>query len=299
MRFSKYEGLGNDFLIVSEESSAALTPELVQRLCDRHFGVGGDGVLIVGQDGERPSMRVINADGSRPEMCGNGLRCVALYLVEQRRAGSSSFVVDTEAGPHPVEVDLTGLRAAQVKVFMRKASLAAREVLRDQSGEWIGRAFSCDNRELAMTTVSMGNPHAVIFSSDGFSQSEMASLGPGIERDARFVAGANVGFARVENPTTLDLTVWERGVGFTLACGTGACAAAVAAVETGQSPRNQELQVKLPGGPLRIVVGAREEPIQMTGPAVHVFDGEIALETLHNGEKRGSARQQNSERVSE
>jgi diaminopimelate epimerase len=267
LRFSKYEGLGNDFLIVREESAAALTPELVVRLCDRHFGVGGDGVLIVGQNGDHPSMRVINADGSRPEMCGNGLRCVALYLVQQRRAGSASFVVDTEAGPHPVEVDLTGPGTAQVKVLMRRASLAAREVLRDQSGEWIGKAFSCDNRELAMTTVSMGNPHAVIFRNDGFSQADMASLGP------------CVGFARLKSPTALDLTVWERGVGFTLACGTGACAAAVAAVETGQSPRHQELQVTLPGGALRIVVAGREDPIQMTGPAAHVFDGELTLDS--------------------
>jgi diaminopimelate epimerase len=287
LRFSKYEGLGNDFLIVREESAAALTPELVKRLCDRHFGVGGDGVLIVGQNGDHPSMRVINADGSRPEMCGNGLRCVALYLVQQRRAGSASFVVDTEAGPHPVEVDLTGPGTAQVKVLMRRASLAAREVLRDQSGEWIGKAFSCDNRELAMTTVSMGNPHAVIFGSDGFSPAEMASLGPCIERDPRFLAGVNVGFARLRSPTALDLTVWERGVGFTLACGTGACAAAVAAVETGQSPRHQELQVTLPGGALRIVVAGREDPIQMTGPARHVFDGELTLDA-QNGSARVS-----------
>jgi diaminopimelate epimerase len=278
LRFSKYEGLGNDFLIVPEESSAALTPDVVRRLCDRHFGVGGDGVLIVGQEGEHPSMRVINADGSRPEMCGNGLRCVALYLLEQRRSRPASFIVDTEAGPHAVEVDLGSPRTAEVKVYMRKASLSAREVLRDQSGEWIGRAFSCDNRELVMTTVSMGNPHAVFLDGAGFSPSEMASLGPRIERDPRFVAGANVGFARLVSPTELDLTVWERGVGFTLACGTGACAAAVAAVETGHSPRGRELKVSLPGGPLRIVVGAREEPIQMTGPAAHVFDGEITLE---------------------
>jgi diaminopimelate epimerase len=291
LRFSKYQGLGNDFLIVSEESASALTPALVQRICDRHFGVGGDGILIVGQQGERPSMRVINADGSRPEMCGNGLRCVALYLVEQRRSGSASFVVETEAGPHPVEVelplargparpDLGPSRSAQVKVFMRAASLAAREVLRDASGEWIGRGFSCDNRELAMTTVSMGNPHAVLFAPEGFSQAEMASLGPRLERDPRFLAGANVGFARLVSPTVLDLTVWERGVGFTLACGTGACAAAVAAVEPGQSPRHRELTVKLPGGALRIVVGERAEPIQMTGPALHVFDGELSLESV-------------------
>jgi diaminopimelate epimerase len=313
LRFSKYEGLGNDFVIVSDDYAAALTPAIVQRICDRNFGVGADGVLIVGQNSERPSMRVINADGSRPEMCGNGLRCVALYLVnislargtarfDQRGSGPSSFVVDTEAGPHPVEVDLAlparfdrTPRSAQVKVWMRPASLEAHEVLREQSGEWIGRAFSCDNRELAMTTVSMGNPHAVIFSDKGFERAEMASLGPRIERDPRFVAGANVGFARLKSPTALDLTVWERGVGFTLACGTGACAAAVAAVETGRSPRGRELEVTLPGGPLRIVVPARGEPIQMTGPAVHVFDGELELDALVDG--RDSAGKPAKERV--
>jgi diaminopimelate epimerase len=276
LRFFKYEGLGNDFLVVPETEAGLLTPEQVIRLCDRHFGVGGDGVLLVGA-GERPSMRVINADGSTPEMCGNGLRCVALYLVERGLVEGRSFVVDTDAGPHAVEVDLTGPGAGLVKVQMRPASLLAAEVMRDQSGEWIGRPFSCDNRELAMTTVSMGNPHAVLFSPSGFTPAEMAQLGPRIEKDPRFVAGANVGFARLDTPTKLDLTVWERGVGFTLACGTGACAAAVAAVETGQSPRGAQLQVSLAGGPLCIRVGERAAPIEMTGPARHVFDGEVLL----------------------
>lgn len=277
LRFSKYEGLGNDFLVVSEQAAHALSPAVVIQLCDRHFGVGGDGVLIVGEGAAGPSMRVINADGSTPEMCGNGLRCVALYLVERGLVNDRAFVVQTDAGPHPVEVERTGPAVAQIKVWMRPASLKASEVLRDQSGEWIGRSFSCDNRELSMTTVSMGNPHAVLFDESGFTRVEMATLGPRIEKDPRFAAGANVGFARLSAPTALELTVWERGVGFTLACGTGACAAAVAAVETGQSPRGTELQVMLPGGPLRIRVAEREAPIEMTGPARHVFDGEVTL----------------------
>ena len=277
LRFFKYEGLGNDFLVVSEEEARALGPEAAVRLCDRHFGVGADGVLIVGAGADGPSMRVINADGSTPEMCGNGLRCVALYLLESGLVRERSFVVQTDAGPHAVELDPTGPGTALVKVQMRPASLSAGEVLRGESGEWIGRTFSCDNRDLAMTTVSMGNPHAVLFEPRGFSPAEMAALGPRIEKDPRFAAGANVGFARLESPTKLDLTVWERGVGFTLACGTGACAAAVAAVETGQSPRGAELLVQLPGGPLRVRVGERGAPIEMTGPARHVFDGEVAL----------------------
>lgn len=275
--FCKYEGLGNDFLVVSEAAARSLSSATLARLCDRHFGVGGDGVLIVGQTSAGPSMRVVNADGSTPEMCGNGLRCVALYLVERGLVKDSTFVVQTDAGPHRVEVERSGPFAAQVKVFMRPASLKAGEVLRDETGEWIGQSFSCDNRVFSMTTVSMGNPHAVLFSQSGFSRAEMATFGPRIEKDPRFLAGANVGFARLASPTSIDLTVWERGVGFTLACGTGACAAAVAAVETGQSPRGVALDVTLPGGPLRIRVTERDAPIEMTGPARHVFDGEVPL----------------------
>lgn len=280
LRFSKYEGLGNDFLVVREsDASGRLTPGLAARVCNRNFGVGGDGVLIVGERGGLPTMKVINADGSTPEMCGNGLRCVALYLVDQRLvpglpAGPhAEFTVQTDAGPHPVSVD-TSARPAQVRVRMRPASLASEEVLREGAEPWLERPLAEGGPRL--TLVSMGNPHAVTFD----PVSDMARVGPELERDARFRAGANIGFARLVSPTRLDLTVWERGVGFTLACGTGACAAAVAAVETGRSPRGEELSVQLPGGPLRIRVGERAAPIEMTGPARHVFDGELRLDTF-------------------
>ena len=144
-------------------------------------------------------------------------------------------------------------------------------VIRDAVGE----ALDVDGRLLHVTAVSMGNPHAVLF--DDVSE-HMARLGPRIEKDARFRAGANVGFARMDGTRELDLTVWERGVGFTLACGTGACAAAVAAVETGRAPRGEKLTVRLPGGPLTIEVGERGTPLSMTGPAREVFRGELTLE---------------------
>jgi len=276
LRFSKYEGLGNDFLVVREDdASRLLSPAIVARLCDRNFGVGADGVLIVGRDGDMPAMRVINADGSEPEMCGNGLRCVALFLVEQGLASTvgphSELVVQTGAGPHPVSVD-SSVKPAQVRVHMRPASLLAGEVLRDGQGEWVEKAFEGSGPRLTM--VSMGNPHAVTFD----PVADMPRLGPLLEKDVRFRAGANIGFARLKAPTRLDLTVWERGVGFTRACGTGACAAAVAAVETGRSPRGEELQVCLPGGPLRIRVRERADPIEMTGPARHVFEGQVSLQ---------------------
>ncbi|MET0339358.1 MAG: diaminopimelate epimerase [Polyangiales bacterium] len=282
-RFAKYEGLGNDFLVVEQSRFPALTPALAARLCDRHFGVGGDGVLVTGLSAEgRPFMRVINADGSAPEMCGNGLRCVALYLVERGlvtpRAEGDAFEVDTDAGPHAVRV-LRADGGAQVEVRMRPASLEGCEVLgagvpRDARGHWVDREEHFDGRAVKLTAVSMGNPHVVTFDD---VLADASTLGPRIERDARFRAGANVGFATLQDAENIALTVWERGVGFTLACGTGACAAAVAAVETGRAPRGGTLHVHLPGGPLAIRVGAEGEPISMTGPARHVFDGDVAI----------------------
>jgi diaminopimelate epimerase len=275
--FSKYEGLGNDFLVVEQARFAELTPALAVKLCDRHFGVGADGVLITGLREGRPFMRVINADGSRPEMCGNGLRCVALYLADRGVVRDVAFEVATEAGPHFVRV-LRDERGARVEVRMRPASLDAGDVLAAQDGRYIDQPFALASEQaserVTLSAVSMGNPHAVTF--DPLRGRE-AELGPRIEKDPRFRAGANVGFAQVRAKDELELVVWERGVGFTLACGTGACAAAVAAVETGRASRHAPITVHLPGGPLTIRVGDPGTPIEMTGPARRVFDGEIEL----------------------
>jgi diaminopimelate epimerase len=281
--FAKYEGLGNDFLVVEQARFPRLTAELAARLCDRHFGVGGDGVLVTGLHEGRPFMKVINADGSTPEMCGNGLRAVALYLVERGLVKEDAFSVDTDAGPHEVRITrgqggpfVSGAQPASVEVQMRPASLASGDVLRD-GGERtvIEQPFEVDGRQVHITAVSMGNPHVVLFDD---LQGQLAELGPRIEKDPRFRAGANVGFAQLRHDGSVDLTVWERGVGFTLACGTGACAAAVASVETGRAARHQPITVHLPGGPLRIVVGDAGRPISMTGPARRVFEGELELD---------------------
>jgi diaminopimelate epimerase len=273
-RFSKYEGLGNDFLVVTQDHFAPLSVELAQRLCDRHFGVGGDGVLVTGLREGRPFMLVFNADGSTPEMCGNGLRCVALYLLDQGLLHESSFEVATGAGPHHVTVTRAET-GATVQVQMRAASLDAGDVFVEGAGErMVGAPFSVDGRGLHVTAVSMGNPHLVLFD-EGLA--EAAELGPRIERDVRLTAGANVGFAHVRDASNVELTVWERGVGFTLACGTGACAAAVAAVETGRAARHAPITVHLPGGPLQIVVPEPGESISMTGPTRLVFEGSVEL----------------------
>ncbi len=271
--FSKYEGLGNDFLVVEQARFPELTSELAVKLCDRHFGVGADGVLVTGLREGRPFMCVVNADGSRPEMCGNGLRCVALYLVDRGLVRESAFEVATEAGPHFVRVLRDG-SLASVEVRMRHASLEASDVLAARQGRFVEQPFELGAEQVTLSAVSMGNPHAVTFDALGGREGE---LGPRIEKDPRFKAGANVGFAQVRGQDDLELVVWERGVGFTLACGTGACAAAVAAVETGRAHRHAPITVRLPGGALTIKVGDPAAPIEMTGPARRVFEGELEL----------------------
>lgn len=277
LRFSKYEGLGNDFVVVDEDDPAAreLGPEAARRICDRHRGVGADGVLLVGTRGGRPSMKVINADGSVPEMCGNGLRCVVLHLVRTGRAENGELVVETDAGPHRCEVEASG-EEGTIEVSMRVPSFEPSSLPMRADGPLVDAPFEVDGETFRATAVSMGNPHLVIFDDVG---ARRAALGPRIERDARFPQGVNVGFAREEGEE-LVLHVWERGAGFTEACGTGACAAAVAAVASGRASRGAPLPVRLPGGTLVIRVGEPGEPVRMRGPARHVFDGELPRRLL-------------------
>jgi diaminopimelate epimerase len=275
VQFAKYEGLGNDFVIVTGAAASAIGPDQARLLCDRHRGIGADGVLQVSGTPDAPCMHVINADGSEPEMCGNGLRCVALYLVHRGvvRAGQP-FTVETDAGPHRCLVE-SGARESSVEVSMRAPSLAPAEVPVLAERELLDEPFEVAGTHVKLSCVSMGNPHGVTFDDLGASARE--KLGPLLEKHARFPKHANIGFARVLGPAKLSLSVWERGVGFTEACGTGACACAVAAVETGRAPRQRAIEVHLPGGPLHITVGERGERISMTGPARHVFDGELDL----------------------
>jgi diaminopimelate epimerase len=275
LAFEKYEGLGNDFLVIDDPTAGErIDAALAVRLCDRHRGVGGDGVLIVGGAPERPSMRVFNADGSVPEMCGNGIRCVALHLVS-RGSGfghvGRPFAIDTGAGEHRVLVHEGG-DEGRVEVWMRAPSLEPGDLPLRSDHRWVSEPIEVAGRLVGVTAVSMGNPHAVLFD----ESAERAAIGPALEIDPRFPERVNVGFA-TRTRRGLELAVWERGVGWTMACGTGACAAAVAAVETGRAERGQPLAVHLPGGPLTIVVGAEGEPVRMTGPARHVFSGRITI----------------------
>lgn len=275
--FLKVEGLGNDFLLIDlrrpaegprppvpgpaevDPDPSALArwiSELQARapdLCDRRTGVGGDGLLLVTPPttpGSVGTMLVLNHDGSRPEMCGNGLRCVARYL-----AGPDStapFTIDTDAGPRRCQV-----RGEQVEVDMGPATaLGPRDVA--------GRRFAA---------FSLGNPHAVAFVGPDEDPEQLArTLGPIVERDPQFPARTNVEFARSEPDGSLTLWVWERGCGITAACGTGACATLAAAVAAGLAPADQPVRVVLPGGPLTIRRTA--DRVWMTGPARFVFRGQ-------------------------
>jgi diaminopimelate epimerase len=269
--FSKYHGIGNDFVVVEAQ---ALSPAQAVRLCDRHLGIGADGVLLLSGTNGRFRMQVINADGSVPEMCGNGIRCVALHLSRTRRAPEGDFDVDTDAGVHGCRVLATGEEGA-IEVSMRAPSLVPGDVPVVGDAPMIDAELRFGARALRVTAVSMGNPHAVTFDRVGDARLELAPL---VQSDARFPHGVNVGFAELIGPRRVDLFVYERGAGWTQACGTGACAAAVAAVETGRARRGEPIEVRLPGGPLTIIVGAPDERLKMTGPAVHVFDGVVDID---------------------
>jgi len=271
--FYKYEGLGNDFLIVEREAlgGAELSTEHAIALCDRHRGVGADGVLILDVDALR--MDVINSDGSVPEMCGNGIRCAALHLARRSGEASLEVSIDTVAGPHACLV-VNGVGSESVAVQMAPPSLMPRDLPLSADEPWLDRPLAVGDTTVRLTGVSMGNPHAVTFDEVGDAR---RALGPAIQSDPHFPEGVNVGFVSELEGRAMRLDVLERGSGWTQACGTGACAAAVAAVETGRAHRGEPISVRLPGGTLMITVGESGASVHMQGPARFVFRGETDI----------------------
>ena len=261
LHFEKYEGLGNDFLVVESRDENAVTPELAAALCNRKFGVGADGVLLL-LPPRSPScaarMRVLNADGSVPEMCGNGARCVALHIARDRL--DLNVLIDTDAGIRACRVELSGGHPV-VTVDMGIVRL-------DGDCE-----LTFDGRKLSVAIADAGNPHAVLFGP--FARGDIESLGPRIATDGAFPRGTNVEFAHIDGDG-IDLVVWERGVGLTSACGTGACATVAVACEKGLVPRDVPITVRLPGGALAITVDHAGRAM-MRGPAKHVFSGEVTV----------------------
>ncbi|MEZ4404130.1 MAG: diaminopimelate epimerase [Kofleriaceae bacterium] len=295
--FTKLHGLGNDFLVVDLTTLAPAVaaelqaPDTVRWLCDRQFGVGGDGVLALSAGrtpGAVATMRVLNADGSEAEMCGNGIRCVAKFLRERDPSLGQRLVVDTGAGPLACDVTLAddGTVTA-VTVGMGRPRLTRGEIPATGPADerWIAGALAIAGDAVAsraVTAVSMGNPHAVVFVDDPDTVHDLArAVGPALEVDPAFPRKTNAEFAAMRGPDVIELGVWERGCGITLACGTGACATAVAACLTGRITPGAPVEVRLPGGALTITVAADYSAVAMRGPARAVFTGEVDL--AHRG----------------
>jgi diaminopimelate epimerase len=280
MRFAKYQGIGNDFVMLADpRNELELTPGLVRALSDRHFGIGADGVIRVapGADGADLSMDYVNSDGSIGEMCGNGIRCLAIFAREEGLTDATRLRVATGAGIMTVEVGADG----RVRVDMGPPIFEPAEIpVRWEGAEALHAKLEVDGEIIEATCLSMGNPHAVLFVDDP-EVAPVTTLGPRLEVHEAFPNRANVEFARVATPQRVEMRVWERGVGETLACGTGACAAAVASRLIGGAAA--EMVVALPGGELEIEWGGSLEDrkhVFMTGPAVRSFEGEVDLEEM-------------------
>jgi diaminopimelate epimerase len=290
MRFAKYHGLGNDFLVVDLRSASAAEAEAVQApsnvvaACDRRFGVGGDGVLAVLPSATADArMRVLNSDGSEAEMCGNGIRCVAKELFERGGVRKPEIAIDTGAGRLICAIEARGGAVASVTVAMGKPRLLRGEIpmTGPASERCIAQPLEIAGTTRPLTCVSMGNPHAVAFVGSREQAVELANtIGRVVENHAWFPNRTNAEFAYVKSRGEIDLVVWERGCGITLACGTGACATAVAAILNGWADEATPIRVNLPGGSLEITVSTGLTGVAMKGPARHVFDSEIDLTSL-------------------
>eukprot|EP00884_Botryococcus_braunii_P011792 jgi/Botrbrau1/20613/Bobra.113_1s0039.1 len=285
--FSKYQGLGNDFILVDNrhQQDPILTPEQAKKLCDRNFGIGGDGVIFAlpGEGASDYNMRIFNSDGSEPEMCGNGIRCLARFVADRdgSAAGGTALKhrVKTLAGLIQPAVQPDG----RVCVDMGEPILEGPRVpttLQATQGEVVVKApLEVAGRTWFVTCVSMGNPHAVIYATSAgdfkVDEIDIYGVGPQFESNPVFPARTNTEFVEVLEPGHVRMVVWERGAGRTLACGTGACATVVAGVLEGRLSRS--CRVDLPGGPLEIEWREADNRIYMTGPAELVFTGSVTL----------------------
>ncbi len=281
LEFVKMEGLGNDFILLDDRTLSIKEktdyPSLSRRLCSRHFGIGADGIILIlaPEDGDI-KFRIYNSDGSQAQMCGNGMRCFAKYLYEQKILPQKKMVVETRAGIVIPEVKVDENDTVLcVTVDMGEPILSCPDIpFNSQHQSAVEEALAVGSETFLITAVSMGNPHAVIFVDD-VRAVQVDEIGPLIETHERFPEKTNVEFIEVVNPGELKMKVWERGAGITLACGTGACAAVVAAFLTGRSDR--QAVVHLDGGDLEIVWDKDTNHIFKTGPANYVFNGWITL----------------------
>jgi len=276
--FTKMHGAGNDYIYINAIAQPVADPEnLAVRLSDRHFGIGGDGIVLI-----KPSrtadffMDMYNADGSRGKMCGNAIRCVAKYVHDRRLTDKTTLEIETLSGIKTLELHLDDNRqVATVTVNMGAPVFAPDQIPVRFAGEkMIEAPVEVDGQTYKLTSVSMGNPHTVIFTT-GVKDLDLARIGPSFEHLPIFPDRVNTEFCEVVDRQTLRMRVWERGSGETLACGTGACATLAAAVVTGRADRKARLE--LTGGTLDIEWDETSNDLFMTGPAEFVFDGTVNL----------------------
>jgi diaminopimelate epimerase len=275
MRFVKMQGIGNDYDYVDciRQPMPNDIASLATKISDRNFGVGGDGlILICPSDKADARMRMFNNDGSESEMCGNGVRCVAKFVYDHGIAKKTSLAIETGRGVLKLELETAGGKCHQVRVDMGEPILIAENIPTTLLGTPpLEVPLVIDGVELKVTCVSMGNPHCITFVKE-ITNEMVLGIGHKVEKHSAFPRRTNVEFVRVDNPGEITMRVWERGSGETLACGTGACAVAVAGVLTGRTDRS--IIAHLRGGDLRLDWSKTDNHVFMTGPAVEVFQGE-------------------------
>lgn len=275
--FVKLHGTANDFVYVDARGGLpGDTADLARRLCDRHRGIGADGLILLHDTavpGADVRMEIVNTDGSTAEMCGNGIRGFAKFVLDRGLSTAAPLRVETGAGVLTIDVERQGGRVVRVAVDMGRPEWNGRRIPVDADGEIVERPLEVAGREYRVTCVAMGNPHCVVFLDD-IAGLDLPALGPRFEHHPFFPKRVNTEFIRVVSRTHLEMRVWERGAAETQACGTGACAAAVAAARTGRTER--AVRVSLPGGDLEIE-WLPDDHVRMTGDAVEVFEGRIEV----------------------
>ena len=282
MKFTKMQGIGNDYVYINCFEETVKDPSAVARfVSDRHFGIGSDGLILI-----RPSqvadceMDMYNLDGSQGAMCGNGIRCVAKYVFDHGIVNKTSISIATKSGIKYVDLTVKDGKASLIRVNMGSPILQATQIpVVADTEQVIDAPIQVDGQEYHYTAVSMGNPHAIVYVEDTDSL-DLAKIGSSFENHVNFPDRINTEFVQVLDEHTVKMRVWERGSGETLACGTGACAVAVASILNGHVSPDTPVTVKLHGVYLQIFWNRSENLVYMTGPAVTVFDGQIDLSFL-------------------
>lgn len=279
MKFTKMHGIGNDYVYVNCFEETVENPERISELIsDRHFGIGSDGlVLIMPSDKADFRMRMFNADGSEGMMCGNATRCIGKYVYDNGMTDKTEITLETKSGIKKLKLFPENGKVKTVLVDMGKAIIKPAEIPVLADGEdFISRKIEVNGNEKTVTCVSMGNPHCVIFTDKNVDDFELEKIGPSYENHPLFPERINTEFANVIDSNTVKMRVWERGSGETWACGTGACATAVAACLNGHCKRDEEIRLMLRGGDLFITYKS-DGTVLMRGPATTVFRGEIDI----------------------